>query len=94
MEDWENLSYAEMGEVHYGGVEFEADMAIKSGNVNDAQRIKAKVNRLTHACIAGGDRSPEMELLLRKYFQLDTLLFRFVLRHIRSEFELLNPDTE
>ena len=94
MEDWENLSYVEMGDVHYGGVEFEADLAIKNGNVNEAQKIKAKVNRLMYACISGGDRSPEMELLIRKYFQLDTLLFKFILRGVRQEFEALSPDNQ
>ena len=92
MEAWENLSYVEMGDVHYGGVEFEADMAIKNGNVNEAQKIKAKVNRLTYACISSGDRSPEMEELIRKYFQLDTLLFMFIRREVGRQFEALYPN--
>ena len=90
--EWDNLTYVEMGEVYYGGVAFEADMAIKNGNVNEARKVKAKVNRLMYACISGGDRSPEMEVLIRKYFQLDTLLFKFILRGVRREFEALSPD--
>ena len=92
MEDWENLSYVEMGDVHYGGVEFEADITIKNGNVNEAQKVKAKVNRLMYACISGGDRSPEMEELIRKYFQLDTLLFMFIRREVGRQFEALSPN--
>ena len=90
--EWDDLTYVEMGDVHYGGVPFEADMTIKNGNVNEAQKVKAKVNRLMYACISGGDRSPAMMELIKKYFQLDTLLFKFILRGVRREFEALSPD--
>ena len=93
MEDWEDLTYVEMGDVHYGGVEFEADMAINNDNVIEAQKVKAKVNRLMYACIRG-EKSHAMMRLIAKYFNLDNLLFRFILRGLRHEQEALPEENE
>ena len=77
-----------MGDVHYGGVAFEANMAIENNNVIEAQKVKAKVNRLMYACISG-EKSHAMMRLIAKYFHLDNLLFRFILRGLRQEQDAL-----
>ena len=86
--EWDNLTYVEMGDVHYGGVAFEANMAIENNNVFEAQKVKVKVNKLMYACMTG-ETSHAMIKLLAKYYSLDNLLFRFVLRGLRREQEAL-----
>ena len=83
--EWDNLTYIEMGEVYYGGVAFEADMAIENKDVVEAQKVKVKVNKLLYACITG-ERSPPMRKLIGKYAHLDNKLFKFVLNQLRHEF--------
>ena len=91
--EWDDLTYVKMGDVHYGGVAFEADMAINNNNVIEAQKVKAKVNRLMYACMSG-EKSHAMMRLIAKYFNLDNLLFRFILRGLRHEQEALPQENE
>ena len=86
--EWDNLTYIEMGEVYYGGVAFEADMAIENKDVVDAQKVKVKVNKLLHACISA-ERTRPMMRLIGKYAHLDSKLLKFILRELRHGYASL-----
>ena len=86
--EWDNLTYVEMGDVYYGGVAFEANMAIENNNVIEAQKVKSKVNKLMYACVSG-EKSHAMMILISKYLHLDHKLLRFVLKGLRQEQDAL-----
>ena len=56
--EWDNLTYVEMADMHYGGVAFEAELAIDQKDVITAQRVKVKIAKLLFACLSGERTQP------------------------------------
>ena len=86
--EWDDLTYVELADLHYGGVAFEADMAIENKDVVEAQKVKVKVNKLLYVCLSA-ERTRPMMRLIGKYAHLDTKLLKFILRELRHGYASL-----
>ena len=88
--EWDNLTYVEMADMHYGGVAFEAEIAIDQKDMIAAQRVKVKIAKLLFACLSG-ERTQPMIRFIGKYVRLDNKICKFILMELRHEFVTLIP---